>query len=299
MSIEHRKLNLQNTVTHAALHAMALAGLVVLWGGIFGAGALHGGTIPVAVSLYALNALALVCGLHALWSHRGYKTVWPVEAVWLFFSTLGLTGSAYWWARDHRIHHAFQDSDRDPHNIREGFFYAHIGWLLFKKTPAQIAARQSISLVDLERNALVMWQHRHYRLIAIPLALGLPALVCGLGWGDWLGGLLVAGALRIVFFLHCVFCVNSVAHTFGARRYAPAIRAADNFLVSLLLVGVGHHNYHHKYPTDYRNAPNLAGWNPGAWLIWGLAKVHLAWDLRATDQPREAPPGKRLSTAAR
>jgi stearoyl-CoA desaturase (delta-9 desaturase) len=283
MTFSNRSVNLANASLLLALHGVAGLGLLMLFGGLPGAPGPRIETLGTATALYLLNSLALVCGLHALWSHRSYKTTRPVEAVYLLLSTLGLTGSAYWWARDHRLHHAFQDTEKDPHNIHEGFFYAHLGWLFLKKSPAQVDAKQRIFLADLERNELVMWQHRHYRRVALPLALGLPTLVCGLLWGDWLGGFLIAGGLRVVFFLHCVFCVNSVAHTFGKRPHAHGIRATDNWLVSILLVGVGHHNYHHRFPADYRNAPSLRGWNPGAWLIWLLAKTGLAWDLKTAD----------------
>ena len=42
----------------------------------------------------------------------------------------------YVWCRDHRVHHKFSDSDADPHDTNRGFFFAHMGWLMYKKHPA-------------------------------------------------------------------------------------------------------------------------------------------------------------------
>jgi len=42
-------------------------------------------------------------------------------------------GSAKWWCRNHRAHHRYTDTDKDPYNARRGFFYAHMGWILVKQ----------------------------------------------------------------------------------------------------------------------------------------------------------------------
>ena len=44
-------------------------------------------------------------------------------------------GSIFHWSRDHWLHHKFSDTDLDPHTIKRGFFFAHVGWLLLKKSP--------------------------------------------------------------------------------------------------------------------------------------------------------------------
>lgn len=47
-------------------------------------------------------------------------------------------GSIFHWSRDHRLHHKFSDTELDPHTISKGFFFAHCGWLLVKKSPQLI-----------------------------------------------------------------------------------------------------------------------------------------------------------------
>lgn len=47
-------------------------------------------------------------------------------------------GSIFHWSRDHRLHHKYSDTELDPHTISKGFFFAHVGWLLVKKTPKMI-----------------------------------------------------------------------------------------------------------------------------------------------------------------
>ena len=38
------------------------------------------------------------------------------------------------WCSDHRSHHKKLDTDDDPYSIKEGFFHAHMGWILEQKS---------------------------------------------------------------------------------------------------------------------------------------------------------------------
>lgn len=55
---------------------------------------------------------------------------------------------------------------------------------------------------DLSKSYIVRWQHQYYLWLLFSMALGFPALVAGLGWGDWKGGLVYAGLLRLTFVHH-------------------------------------------------------------------------------------------------
>lgn len=43
-----------------------------------------------------------------------------------------------WWSRDHRAHHRYVDTDKDPYSATKGFWYAHIGWMLVKQDKTRI-----------------------------------------------------------------------------------------------------------------------------------------------------------------
>merc|ERR1719375_3064925 len=63
--------------------------------------------------------------------------------------------------------------------------------------------------------------------------------------------MMVPGALRYVWVLHCTWLVNSAAHLWGERPYDPKSNPAENPLVAIASIGEGWHNWHHKYPFDY------------------------------------------------
>lgn len=110
--------------------------------------------VMTAVLVYA-SGLSVTAGYHRLYSHSTYKTNRFVEAVLLFFSTVATQGSALKWASDHRKHHAYVDSDRDPYSIKKGFLYAHFLWLFEKAEPIDPKV-----VADLLKNRLIRFQHR-------------------------------------------------------------------------------------------------------------------------------------------
>lgn len=232
-------------------------------------------TVGLALLLALFCGLAVTAGYHRLFSHRTYEAHPLVRAFFLLFGAGAVQNSALKWSSDHRRHHAHTDRDGDPYNISRGFWWAHIGWVFFAD------AEEPRAVNDLERDALVRFQHRHYVAIAVFVGALLPAAL-GLIWGDWLGALLVAGFLRIVVQWHSAFAVNSIAHTIGSRPYSKTTSARDSFWTALVTLGEGYHNFHHRFQRDYRNGLRWWQLDPTKWFVWAMSKVGLAWNLRRT-----------------
>lgn len=218
--------------------------------------------------------LSITGGYHRLFSHRSYKTHPIVEAIILFFSASSAQGSALRWSYDHRIHHAFVDTDKDPYTIKKGFWYAHCLWLL--DSPREIDPKV---VPDLLANKLVMFQHRFYKTCLVASN----AIICifmGLLLKDWWGAFLIGIWVRIFFLHHFTWFINSLAHTWGDKPFCQEQTAVNNFVVSLFTFGEGYHNYHHTFANDYRNGIRWFHYDPTKWLIWILNKFGLASDLK-------------------
>lgn len=173
-------------------------------------------------------------------------------------------GSIRWWCRDHRAHHRYTDTDRDPYNAHKGLIYSHLGWMLLKQNPQNIG-RADIS--DLNSDPMIRFQHRHYGLFALVFGFVFPTIVAGLGWGDWKGGFYFAAVTRLIFVHHATFCVNSLAHYLGDTTYDDKHTPRDHFITAILSLGEGYHNFHHEFPQDYRNAILFYQYDPTKWLI--------------------------------
>ena len=127
-----------------------------------------------------------------------------------------------------------------------------MGWLFLKKDPRVTEAGRKINMDNLKADSLVMFQLRTDPWCNSTWAFIVPAFVARDAWGEsLLLGVLVLGFVRYVWLLHCTWCVNSVAHLWGERPYDETINPAENMVVSVLAIGEGWHNWHHKYPFDY------------------------------------------------
>lgn len=72
--------------------------------------------VYAAYFLYITSGLGVTAGVHRLWAHRSYKARFPLRAMLMIFQTMAFQDSAYHWARDHRVHHKYSETDADPHN---------------------------------------------------------------------------------------------------------------------------------------------------------------------------------------
>jgi len=277
-----RKIDWTNTLFIGAAHIAALVGLVWLivnW---------HPATAVLGLVYFACCGLAITGGYHRLFAHRAYGARSPLRLFYLLFGAASVQNSALKWSADHRIHHAKVDTDDDPYNARRGFWWCHIGWVLVKDTREMDAD----SVKDLTRSRLIMLQHKHYLLLAIVWGALLPAAIGAL-WGDPIGGLLIAGFLRLVVQWHATFSVNSLAHMFGKQPYDVKGTARDSWVTAIVTLGEGYHNFHHRFQADYRNGVRWFQLDPTKWFVWSMSKVGVTRGLRrvprqAIDRAREA-----------
>lgn len=149
--------------------------------------------------------------------------------------------------------------------------------MVLKQNPKRIG-RTDIS--DLNEDPVIVWQHKNYLKTAIVMGFLFPTLVAGLGWGDWAGGIIYAGILRIFFVQQATFCVNSLAHWLGEQPFDDRNSPRDHVVTALVTLGEGYHNFHHEFPFDYRNAIEWWQYDPTKWTIWAWKQLGLAFDLK-------------------
>ena len=136
------------------------------------------------LAYFIATGLSITLGYHRLFSHLSFKAKWPVKFATLVFGAAAFENSALRWCADHRRHHKHVDHDEDPYDITKGFFHAHMGWILFR-----VNKLSSMDWVkDLQKDKMVMWQHRNYVSIALLVSFVLPAAL-GYLWNGWVGAL--------------------------------------------------------------------------------------------------------------
>ena len=238
--------------------------------------------ICAAIFCLMYCGLSITAGYHRLWSHKTYQAHWSVRLLFALGGAFALQNSILHWSSDHRVHHKHvDDNDRDPYSAKRGFWFSHIGWMLRDYQGERYGDYSNVR--DLQKDPIVMWQHRHYLLLALLTNVGIPLL---LGWwhGDIIASLLLAGVLRLVISHHSTFFINSWAHMWGSQPYTDKNTAKDNPLLALFTHGEGYHNFHHLFESDYRNGIRWWHYDPTKWLIKLFSWVGLASQLRKTPQ---------------
>lgn len=234
-------------------------------------------TAAFAILYYFNTGLGITAGYHRLWAHSSYRASTPLK---IYLAAVGVgacQGSIRWWSRGHRAHHRYTDTEKDPYSVRKGFWYSHVGWMVIKQNPKNIGRAD---ITDLNEDPIVIWQHRHYIKAVLFMGLIFPTLVCGIGWGDWAGGFIYAGILRASFVQQATFCVNSLAHWIGEQPFDDRNSPRDHVITALVTLGEGYHNFHHEFPSDYRNAIQWWQYDPTKWSIWMWKQLGLAYDLK-------------------
>ncbi len=240
---------------------------------------------------YPATGMSITVGYHRLFSHKAFKAKWPVKLFVLLFGAAAFENSALWWSSEHRKHHKHVDTDDDPYDISKGFFWAHMGWLMFKLKPDNPIN----NVQDLKRDKLVMWQAKWVHGIALFMSFILPSVI---GYvyaiitnnlspiAGALGGLLIPGVARVVLVQHATFCINSLCHMIGSRPYSTSHSARDSWIAAIFTMGEGYHNYHHEFQWDYRNGVKFWQLDPSKWIIWLLSKFGLTANLKRVPNER-------------
>ncbi len=225
----------------------------------------------------ALCGFSITAGYHRLWSHKTYEAAPALRYFWAFWGACSIQNTILIWSSGHRRHHRHVDSvEKDPYSIRRGFWFAHMGWMVRNYESSRI---DFTNVADLQRDPVVMFQHRHYAALVIVSNLVLPPLL-GLLNGDVIGMFLLAGVLRLVISHHVTFFINSLCHLWGRQPYTDTNTARDNPLLALVTYGEGYHNFHHCFQTDYRNGVRWWQFDPTKWLINVCVVLGLARNLR-------------------
>lgn len=232
----------------------------------------------IAYSL--LSSLGIRIGYHRYFSHRTFRTGPLMQFAFVFFGAGAGIGSAKWWCSAHRAHHRYCDTERDPHNIRKGFWYSHIGWLILRLRPkVQASIRQSES-DDLQSNQFVKWQYENYFRIFLCSGLLLPAITGKVLFNDFYGGFLYGGLWKVVFVQQTTSLTTSLTHMVGSQPFDDTKSPRNNFFFSLLTFGEGNQNFHHEFPFDYRLGHNLWDFDPSKWALYLLSLFGVVHSLQ-------------------
>jgi stearoyl-CoA desaturase (delta-9 desaturase) len=204
----------------------------------------------VATACYVVTGFGITVGYHRLLAHPGFSCPPWVERAFALLGVLAGEGPPLFWVVNHRKHHKYSDTGRDPHSPLSSFAWAHILWLFPKQQPADLGRDYARWAPKMARDSFYRGLESHYLWVQALFALALFA--GGFAAGSWtlaFSVLAYAYFLRMVLVLHATWLVNSLGHTHGHRRYPTQDQSRNNLFVALVALGEGWHNNHHYMPV--------------------------------------------------
>jgi stearoyl-CoA desaturase (delta-9 desaturase) len=250
-----------STISFVLVH---LACIAAVWTGITWQ------SVAICAVLYWLRIFAIGAGYHRYFSHRAYSTSRVCQFILAAASQSTAQKSVLWWAAQHRHHHLHSDTERDLHSpCQLGFWYSHVGWIFARRQDTVDLTK----VADFAKFPELMWLHRFELVPAVVLAMicylaaGWPGLVIGFFWST-------------VLVFHATFCINSLAHLHGRKRYVTGDDSRNNWFLALLTMGEGWHNNHHAYQSSMRQGFKWWEIDCTYYILEVLSWTGLVWELR-------------------
>lgn len=272
---DQENVNLLDSTPLLFMHLMALGVFFVGFSWV---------ALWVCVGLYFLRVFALTGAYHRYFSHNSYKTSRVFQFILAFIGGMAAQLGPLWWAAHHRHHHQYSDQPEDIHSPAvKGLFWSHIGWLLCRKYAGTELSRIPDFAKFPELRFLDRWH------IIPPLFLGFSLYGIGywlelraphLGTNGW--QMLMWGFfLSTVLVYHATFCINSLTHVIGRRRFNTTDHSRNSLLLALITMGEGWHNNHHRYAVCTRQGIYWWEIDVTYYILKFLSWFHIVWDLRA------------------
>jgi stearoyl-CoA desaturase (delta-9 desaturase) len=241
--------------------------------------------VVLFVTLYLVRVFFVTAGYHRYFSHRSFTLGRAAQFVFAVGGSTAAQKGPLWWASQHRAHHRYADTDRDPHSPQRGFLWSHVGWILSDR----FTKVDEDAVKDLARYPELRWLDRHDWVA--PWSLGVVSYLVG-GWS----GLVVGFFGSTVLLWHATFAINSLAHLLGTRRFATTDSSRNNAPLALLTLGEGWHNNHHHFPRCARQGMRWWELDITYLVLRGLRRVRVVRDL--VEPPPETMGTRRIRRGA-
>jgi stearoyl-CoA desaturase (delta-9 desaturase) len=235
--VKNRKLVWLSTIVLVVFHLGAIAALFMFsWKAL----------AAMAFLYWVSGGLGICMGYHRLHTHRSFHVPDWVAYALATCGSLAFEGGPISWTGNHRLHHKYSDQPGDPHSSREGFFWAHLGWIIYGAAGHNATVKYSKYTPDLAKHRYYVWLNDYHWVPTVVVA-AILYLMGGLPFVMW--GIF----MRVTLCFHATWCVNSAAHLWGKRRFATGDDSRNLWWLALITFGEGWHNNHHAHPTSARH----------------------------------------------
>ncbi len=238
----------------------------------------------VCVALYFMRMFFVTGGYHRYFAHNTYKTSRWFQFFLAFMAETSAQKGVLWWGANHKLHHKYSDTPKDPHSMKlYGFWYSHIGWII---GPDYADTRYDL-IPQFAKYPEIRWIDKYYLIPPITLAVLVTVLGAVVNGGSvsalfshGLSTLFIGFFLSTAILYHGVFSVNSIMHKFGKARYETGDESKNSWWLALISLGEGWHNNHHYYQSSTRQGFFWWEYDITYYILKLFSWLGLVWDIR-------------------
>jgi len=268
------KINWTSGIPFILLH---LSCLLIFWAGFSWT------ALIVLFLSYFIRMFGITAGFHRYFSHRSFKTSRIFQFLLACIATTTAQKGPLWWAAHHRHHHKYSDTDKDVHSpVKRSFWWSHVGWILSNR----FKATNKKYVKDLIKYPELKFLNNYHLLP--PIILAVVTFLSGELLNHYFPALETSGfqlliygfVISTVLLYHGTFTVNSLAHVLGKRRFKTKDDSRNNWFISLITLGEGWHNNHHRFPSSERQGFYWWEFDLSHYILKILSWFNIVWDLR-------------------
>jgi stearoyl-CoA desaturase (delta-9 desaturase) len=237
--------------------------------------------LPLALGVTAFSIFLCNAGigpLHRILQHKAGELRAPGQVLTMVNLVFAMQGTVREWVNYHSQHHRFADEPGDPHNPKEGLFWAWVGWILWRD---ETDNRRPMAMW-LKSQPVIVWMDRFYHSLSVGLHLGLPALIYLIVWLSG-GSLVLTGILHACVILGRAIQFHATVYGINVLGHLPTPKWAD-YAMALLTGGEAFHDHHHDEPQSALHLPRKGFWNRlfdyNGTILLAMEKIGWVRDLK-------------------
>ncbi len=236
---------------------------------------------------------------HMYLTHRSFKCAPIVEQLGSILGTLTWRGpfaAPIRYVAMHKIHHAYADTELDPHTPTKGYWFALMSW--FWQMPLGFTRLELYStyVPEMANDPFHLWLDRNVNFLqflwgGLCFAAGglVPFITNATPYFDWENAarFMVYGVfVRAFLSLYLINAVDLVNHTMGYRSYETKDNSTNSFLMASIHLGgaISWHNNHHAHQHYFTVKKNWWEFDVHHVFLMGLEKLGLVSNILILDE---------------
>jgi stearoyl-CoA desaturase (delta-9 desaturase) len=207
------------------------------------------------VSFYMYSIIGVSLTLHRYYSHKSFEFKYDwIKWLCTLIAILSGRGSPIGWVYVHRIHHAYSDTNKDPHSPK------NLGFKLFGfKHIEEHSSKMNFFLVKDLMNPIQLKINEYYFLIILIFAVMMSLVDVSLLYFVWVLPVFLIQLSQNSF--------NYFAHTYGHRNVDTRDSSTNNMWLWPFILGDAWHNNHHANAAKLSTKVRWYEFDPVVFLI--------------------------------